>query len=415
MIHRETHPVALALRYRVPFALLVFCGSLMYVWVSLRQGTAVPGLVGPLPDSLTVVDARHCTKCALAAVPIATLGSGGDGELVRSSEVVVARNSLGSYFVASTGEIDPRVYVFDSGGRFLRTIGRRGSGPGELSYIMDIRVGVGDSLLVAGEKLISIFDPSGRYIRQLRATSDSLGVMVTQLIDHRPSGDVIVMGLGGSVAGIARPFVVVSDRGALRSFGPHSVWDHARLGLSHSASRLVGGQGPDGTYWVLDRGYLLSGTDSTGAFRSHLGGISPAWERRVWSEEAADSVSALPAPPSDQHFWYRPAPMFRGVRGTAEGWVVVAYQKPVDNWQDFASVWRSRSSKSPTGAQQDSLYSTVVDLIDPHTGALIDQTVLPNRWSFVNGLPLLFHGATTDSGVVQVSIRSLQLSHSTIH
>ena len=52
-----------------------------------------------------------------------------------------------------------RVVVFDAGGRLLRTLGRRGSGPGEFQAIRTVQVIRGDSLLVydGGLGRISVF------------------------------------------------------------------------------------------------------------------------------------------------------------------------------------------------------------------------------------------------------------------
>src|SRR5215213_5330837 len=69
-----------------------------------------------------------------------------------------------------------RIVAFGPDGRFLRTMGRKGSGPGEFQAIRTIQVLPGDSLLVfdGGLNRVSVFAPdSGRpaYVTTLRGAS----------------------------------------------------------------------------------------------------------------------------------------------------------------------------------------------------------------------------------------------------
>jgi hypothetical protein len=60
-----------------------------------------------------------------------------------------------------------RVVVFDSTGRHVRTIGRRGAGPGEFTAPSGIAIVAGNMLAVADAALrsISLFDAAGVYLR----------------------------------------------------------------------------------------------------------------------------------------------------------------------------------------------------------------------------------------------------------
>jgi len=57
--------------------------------------------------------------------------------------------------------------VFDREGRFVRTIGRRGSGPGEFRQLRDFCVLPGDTIVAVSlsERRIAAFDSAGRHLR----------------------------------------------------------------------------------------------------------------------------------------------------------------------------------------------------------------------------------------------------------
>ena len=75
-----------------------------------------------------------------------------------------------------------RIAVFDSGGAFIRTLGGRGSGPGEFIEIRDMQIGRGDTLYVLHDASISVFSPiTFEYVRSSSSraarTANHLGVL----------------------------------------------------------------------------------------------------------------------------------------------------------------------------------------------------------------------------------------------
>jgi hypothetical protein len=73
-----------------------------------------------------------------------------------------------------------RVVVLDTAGRLLRVIGREGAGPGEFSFINDIRVLPGDSLAVldAMQSRISVFRPNSPVVDHTRPLRHEPGEFV---------------------------------------------------------------------------------------------------------------------------------------------------------------------------------------------------------------------------------------------
>jgi hypothetical protein len=90
------------------------------------------------------------------------------------------------------------VLVFDRNGRFLRTVGRPGQGPGEFSGAGNIHVGSNGEIMVTdeGSRSIKYFSPDGQYRRQylLKAFSpikvdyDSAGVYYIMDFSMEPPG-----------------------------------------------------------------------------------------------------------------------------------------------------------------------------------------------------------------------------------
>lgn len=114
-------------------------------------------------DAVVVSGARpECSTCKLVLERISVLRMP-ETEAALVSPFNFARDSRSNvYFADPFGEIGVR--VFDRAGRFLRTVGRRGQGPGEFSVIHGLAIGPGDSLHVfhAGH---SVFSPKGTHVR----------------------------------------------------------------------------------------------------------------------------------------------------------------------------------------------------------------------------------------------------------
>ena len=82
-----------------------------------------------------------------------------------------ARNPFASAFRLSDGRYVASDYawlkIFDAKGKYIRTIGRSGNGPGEFRQLMQICVARGDTLIAFGygDGRVSVFDSTGRHVR----------------------------------------------------------------------------------------------------------------------------------------------------------------------------------------------------------------------------------------------------------
>ena len=93
-------------------------------------------LVVQVGDTLRIVD-RPCGACALSIDTVAVLGDDDGPGMIRGSQVVVSRDASGRYLVGGATSAGT-IAVFDSAGRFLRSVGRPGGGPGEYRRIWRI-------------------------------------------------------------------------------------------------------------------------------------------------------------------------------------------------------------------------------------------------------------------------------------
>ena len=96
-----------------------------------------------------------CGECVITIDTVLTLG-GLDGEGVEAIDITSAIAVDARERILITNLFHPRIYVFDMAGRFLRTVGRQGEGPGEYSVI---------SHIAAGPRYIHVFEfHSGRTL-----------------------------------------------------------------------------------------------------------------------------------------------------------------------------------------------------------------------------------------------------------
>lgn len=85
----------------------------------------------------------------------------------------------GSIFV---GDVQAaKVLLFDSAGRFVRSVGRAGAGPGEFQNMLWVRPYGADSIATydAAQRRVSILDRTGRFVRSVTILSPAEGVSPT--------------------------------------------------------------------------------------------------------------------------------------------------------------------------------------------------------------------------------------------
>lgn len=148
------------------------------LWLSLAilvpVACAQPEPEGAAAGNTRLIDPSPiCPDCEIVFREVATLGDSSDPGTVwhgaAGDGCMVGRLSTGEFLlggVTGGGEI----FVYGPDGRFLRSIGRQGEGPGELRNTARVLVGQGDTLFVVddGNVRMQVLTPSGDFVQSFR-------------------------------------------------------------------------------------------------------------------------------------------------------------------------------------------------------------------------------------------------------
>ncbi|HEU0055024.1 MAG TPA: hypothetical protein VFQ39_17680 [Longimicrobium sp.] len=176
-------------------------------------------LSAPLPPRAQAVvevpDAPACARCRIVFERVATLGGADDPESP-GYDVTVERDRAGRFYVAPVVGRDG-IAVYAPDGRFLRKIGRKGEGPGEFGFVLEARVGPGDSLYVSdlAPRRLTVLAPGGGAVVR---TSPLLGETRSFVLGR--GGELLAHASIATAARAGYPLHRLSPRGeVLRSFG----------------------------------------------------------------------------------------------------------------------------------------------------------------------------------------------------
>lgn len=107
---------------------------------------------------------------------------------VAASDSAIELSVVGPFAIGSDGSIyladgQDRVVVLNAAGALQRVLGRAGEGPGEFTFINDLRVLPGDSLLVVdpAQSRISVFQPHSSVLAHTRPLEHQPGELVVEV------------------------------------------------------------------------------------------------------------------------------------------------------------------------------------------------------------------------------------------
>lgn len=313
--------------------------------------------------------------CRLVAVPTGfAIGPSADGTTPDADPRIstkVVRDSRGRVYTSSAHG-DP-ILVWDSSGRYLAKIGRRGGGPGEFAdYGLSLFIDVGDSLHVLDSRgRWQVFDSTFKYVRSFRAARDFGSVT---LIPDGPIafGSAKSWGIPNAMLGF-----MSRDGAPIGSVG--STTDAELIGRPISAA-------PDGTVWLAPvqgdtTGYVLENWATDRTLRRTI--------RRDVPWLTAGGYSDEPRLPS-----------FRMLHVDGDGLIWVAVSVKDSRW------YPRKPGQSLKEYDRDiaTLYDLRVEVIDPKSGIVLasvrfdtgDRTALPPIYP-VGQFTRLFWGTNTDS------------------
>jgi hypothetical protein len=178
---------------------------------------------------------------------------------VKSSNLeLTAIDSRKRYYVPA--KFENRFLVFDSSGRFLRSVGRQGKGPGEYRFLNTILAGGGDTILaVELGQGISVLTFEYRYVRRMTA-------FILDPIQLRNGGYAFVA--PDKQTNWPDQIAILDKRGKLQKrfwIGPKRTEENRQFGGRSSALT----EDSDGAIWAAMRGeYLIDQWSPSGNRRT---------------------------------------------------------------------------------------------------------------------------------------------------
>jgi hypothetical protein len=224
-----------ALRIQCPsLALLVLLSSVPARAQSPSQWKGPVMKEGNVTIVSSPMDPMHMTPILELEEDLALGGPRAEGDYAFGNIRSLAVDEEGSLYVLD--EKNNRAQVFDASGKYLRTIGRKGQGPGDLDYPLCLSVNrTSDELLVLqGFRRLSFFRTGGSFVRQLnisdsyRAQIDSRGqIYLLQQARSRTgawSFDVRKLSMLGTDLGVVASVPGQGYTGKIDPFFPYSYF-----------------------------------------------------------------------------------------------------------------------------------------------------------------------------------------------
>lgn len=320
---------------------------------------ALQAAAGQAPPVVRIPERVQCGLCQISIDTLATLGTiEGPGSLA-GEPAAVRLDRLGRYWVVGA---QVGVLVFESHGRRVHRVGRRGQGPGEFEYPAEAIPISGDSVVVLdGNRRATVIAPDLQAVRTIPlpyAFAPAIVLrwpdgLVANAIVRTPEGagwPLHHLSLARAPAQAVKSFG--SDRGELRP-------DRESWLLRHLAARRGGG------FWTADRV----------RFRMH------EWSAAFQHVRTFEREAAWFSGPSMNWIGNKdtpPPPLLSGILQDSAGIVWVAVHRP-------APTWRSAWPDYPDGAREvpnlaielERLYEVVLEAIDTTAGTVLARRTFP--------------------------------------
>ena len=325
------------------------------------HGLGLAWLLLQAPQTISIPDHVECSSCRIILSKVASIGSL-DSPHAPTNLADVVQNSRGEFIVGPI--VTPgAIAVFDSTGRYIRTFGRSGSGPGEQGNAFNIFIGAGDSVYVADliNQRINVFDGNYRFVRQVTAVRPREIVAL-------PKGRILVNAAGSSEQSAGFVLHVLNANGVTEvSFSETNTrLDRARL------TRRAISAGSEGIWSGHPNRYVIDHFDRNGRTLATIR-RGPDWFQE-WS-----------SPDPGQPYATRPPPTVWSVREDHRGYLWVIVGVPDANWHPTT---RPRTAADLTMAQSHGWTDAVVEILDPRSAKVLirqrfDEPLLTLRHDLV--------------------------------
>lgn len=237
--------------------------------------------------------------------------------------------------------------MFSPSGAFLRTISRRGEGPGEFSFVA--------RMLLTGSDTLHVFDLVSHRWTVLSPTQQ---VLRTAIYPGRFNHEAVILSNGRAVlnlflatpAAAGLPLHVIAPNGnADRSFGAENQ-QPIRYDLPSGWARVLT-RASDSTVWASKiNEYRIALWHVSG--RKLLEVVRQPQPFMPWLERSLPSESEPPQP------------LIRAIHQDPEGRLWVLYHVPNQHWRDALEEVRTPEGPVRLGSKSG-LYDTMIEVIDP--------------------------------------------------
>jgi hypothetical protein len=316
-------------------------------------------LLGALSSALeaqTVIpDRQTCVDCKIEFRTAARLGSPDGPGAIPGRFSSMSIDAQGRYWVAFQ---DASILVYGRDGRFVRSVGRRGQGPGEFASAVFL-MPAADSMVAFdnGNMRVTVIGPDFVPVR-----SAPMPGPITAAAAARWPGRVVVNATWGRAESVGWPLHLLDLGGpaatVLASFGPGTR--ELQTGQARRHAQVLAGS-PDGTVWSGDRTqYRVTEWTNAGELQRSLT-RQPAWFG------ASEGMMGGPARP--------PEPAMTGIRLDSVGRLWVITRIPAHNWRaawQGIDVPRGRGEISAARLPDPTtLYDSMIEVIDTKSNRVI--------------------------------------------
>lgn len=313
-------------------------------------GLFASGTVLPAQAVVEIGRDALCDKNCFVVEAVTRIGES-SGEGILPGAYTFTRDSRGRfYFAAPTapGEI----FVYNRDGRFIRSVDRRGAGPGEFDRIDWLHASRGDSLYVFDRSNVrlTLLSPSLEVVRMGRFHGTATDAVTLT------SGRLVVSARIPTPESVGLPLHLLdSDESVKRSFG--SEREFYRSDMVFSIQRRLT-PAADDRFWAGHRtAYVLELWDANGTKHQTL-------QRTVdWFRPYLRTLQTTEQQP--------PQPSMNSVHLDKNGllWVIVQIAD-----QDYTRAIERVSTPEGLGTRfldVHKVYDTVMEVIDPSSGRLV--------------------------------------------
>jgi hypothetical protein len=290
--------------------------------------------------------------CQVQITPIVSFGDRDGPGALANIYGTIRVDSRNRYYVIDRGGTS--VLVFDAGGKYVRTIGRAGEGPGEFRETITIELARNDSLMVFdfGTSRVTVYSPDHVLVRTIR-----IPIIPNHRVALLPDGGFAFATNVRSRELVGYPVHLFSSTGQLqRSLGSDGNFDPT---IPRSGDRIIA-PASDGNLWVAHLNqYVIEKWTPDGRRLDEIR-RDVSWFR----PQSRPSVTRGPQPPPTT---------LSAIAEDSTGLLWVSVHQPKESWRDYLRPGVDHTMFD------DGVMQTHIEAIDTRRGVAVATTLVPHE------------------------------------